>query len=204
LLLALFLPIVLVVKKKQGYMLLLFVGIVVFAFSSELALDVYINRSQEIHSENSSASHRFVGPFYLIDQFIMNNVSSFFMGTGAGSIDTYAAKAERATHDPAWAKLLLEYGFVGSMVFMSFLIFAMFSKTHSVILSSVFLIKYLFLGGTLLNQMGNMLAVILVVLPAKRVESVAPIEGLVAKGLRKKRQANKKDSMERVGGLSIL
>ncbi len=167
-LLALFLPLILIINKKiyYGIGLLLFI-LLLPIFDGVINLDIFIDRAAEFETSKSSGFERFIGPFFLIKEFLLDSFSSFLIGIGPGSISEYRFFANLSSHDPSWAKLFFEYGFIGLCVFYVFFLYAMFSQSHSKILSAAILVKFLILGGYLLDQGSTIFLVALISLPSK-------------------------------------
>lgn len=174
-LLTLFSPIAFIINKRFDYLFaFVLVGIGVLLFGDVLNLEVFQERTQEFSAKRSSAVARFIGPVYLIEANLGENLQAFIFGTGPGSFMDYAAQAGHPAFSTTCAKIFFEYGLLGFAGFLSFYFFAMFSKTFSTILSAAYSFKFLFLGGFLLSQVESMLIFTLVILPisAKAAKSL--------------------------------
>ncbi len=165
-LLMLFLPVIFVARKQFGYVLMT-IGIISLAisFGDIINLEMITKRADEFSSTGSSGFERFIGPFYLLNEYQLNNFTNFLLGRGPGSIRSFIEIASLPSFDPAWAKLLFEYGVIGTVGFLTFFCLALFVGSHDKVLSALLLFFYLFLSGALLSPYTVNLIFLLVALP---------------------------------------
>src|SRR5207237_180704 len=115
----------------------------------ETHLDTLINRLTEVSSKaaGSSGFARFIGPFYLLDQFVWPHFGTAFFGLGAGSISSMVARATYPSWEPTWAKVTLEYGLVGLIAYMVIVCRGTFRAAGSIYLKIVLLFQLVILSG---------------------------------------------------------
>lgn len=97
---------------------------VVFAALTPLG-SLFIERSAEVDSTNSSANQRFVQPYPLVLSAYASSPLSAAFGNGAGSSERFVGEAAPGVIVPAVPKLLYEYGVVGALCAGAFLLFVM-------------------------------------------------------------------------------
>ncbi len=140
------------------------IAMIVALSMSVLEFDTLFNRVDEFASPESSGFARFISPFYLIRDFLLPSPDNFLFGMGPGTIDAALTKASfhaYLAHDPTWIKLIFEYGLVGGVAFLSYVICAMYTGARDRLFATVLLLAWLALGGYLLNGMMNVLFVTL-------------------------------------------
>lgn len=154
------------------------VGAVVFvvlaiATGSLWNADALFSRASEFGSESSSANARFVAGAWLIGSFLMDSARDIFFGLGPGSYAQHAKLVPYEAHDPAWAKMLFEYGLLGSLVFWPFFLMAVFRASPSRWISWAILIGFFTFGGMLLDPRYQVLILLFCVLPKRA--AAAPV-----------------------------
>lgn len=97
----------------------------------------------------TSAAARFITPFLTLEEGFKNNPHRIFLGNGPGTITKVVRDFE--AHDPVWAKLFFEYGLVGGLSLILFLVFSIHKPKQSFPLTIIFFIQWFFLGGHLLS-----------------------------------------------------
>jgi hypothetical protein len=120
----------------------------------ETHLDTLIKRFGELTGKQTSSSGfaRFIGPFYLLNQFVWPDFLTAFFGLGAGSISSMIIRASYPSWDPTWAKITLEYGLVGFIAFMALICRGVFRATGSIYLKIVLLFQFVVLSGAVPAQ----------------------------------------------------
>lgn len=175
------------------------VGIIVFLSMGFLELDTLLGRAGEFTSTESSGFARFISPFYLIRDFLMPSPDNFLFGMGPGTIDAALDKASLhayIAHDPTWIKAIFEYGLVGGIAMLTYVIAASYTGSRDRLITTMLLFVWLVLGGYLLNGMMNMLFLSLGALhgfPAERIEErpLTPRHARMApRGTRRQRYAS--------------
>jgi hypothetical protein len=154
------------IRRGWGGLFLLAVPATLFA-AAVLAgpkLLALLNRVSEFGSDQSSGFARFLSPFYLFDEYLFPRLDTTLFGMGPGSIEPYFKLTAFQLHDPTWGKLIFEYGLVGAVPFMIFVLHCFFAGTRSVWLATALFLNYLILGGNLVDARLQVLIVVLVVL----------------------------------------
>ena len=145
--LAICLPLCLVAQRRWGLLLagsLAVVGIIVL---HEYFYPVrLLSRIAEFGSPHSSGYSRFVGGFYLFDQFLWHDPWRAFFGYGAGAFTNYASRAHYGADEMALFKIVLEFGLVGAAVYFGFLFCCLFYSPAPRFLTLAVALTY-FLNG---------------------------------------------------------
>ncbi|MFT3719905.1 hypothetical protein [Pseudorhodoferax sp.] len=93
-----------------------------WAGDSEI-LKVFLDRSNEFTSTGSSGFARFVGGYYMFEQFLWPDMWRTLFGFGAGSFLGYSEVANYAAHGMALFKMIFEFGLVGAVAYFAFLVY---------------------------------------------------------------------------------
>jgi hypothetical protein len=161
-------PFILVKRRSFGTIAALaFFGCVAMATSELWHMNAIGQRAAEFGSGESSAHARYFAPADLIDQYLLPNPQGLLFGVGPGSLRNYILQMPFETHDPAWAKLLFEYGLLGSMLFWPLFILTVFTHSRSMWLSAALTIGFLTFGGELLDPRLDALIVVFCGLPKR-------------------------------------
>jgi hypothetical protein len=146
--LAICLPLCLIAQRRWG---LLVLG--VLALAAIIALQFYfhanrlLSRIGEFDSNQSSAYMRFVGGFYLFDQFLWHDPGRALFGYGAGSFTNYATRIHHlAAAEMALFKMVFEYGLLGASAYFGFLFCCLFYSPAPRLLTLAVGITYLLNG----------------------------------------------------------
>jgi hypothetical protein len=167
-LLALLLPWVMLYKRAYGAIFgALVFGVIVVATGSLWNADALFSRAGEFGSEGSSANARFVAGAWLIGSFLLDSARDVVFGLGPGSYAQFVKLVPYEAHDPAWAKMIFEYGLFGSAVFWPFFLIALFRNTMSRWISWSMLIGFFTFGGMLLDPRLHLMILIFCVLPKR-------------------------------------
>jgi hypothetical protein len=123
------LPFIVITKKRYDILLYALVVLVAgYALSDTLGLNLFVNRAGELADANSSGFARFVGGFYLFNQYLWPDTTHALFGMGAGAMDRYADQAQYAVAAVTWVKAVFEYGLVGAVVYFAFQYFCLFAN----------------------------------------------------------------------------
>jgi hypothetical protein len=146
--LAICLPLCLIAQRRWG---LLVLGVLVLAVIIPIQLHFHANRLLsrigEFDSDQSSASMRFVGGFYLFDQFLWHDPGRALFGYGAGSYTNYASRIHYlAAAEMALFKMVFEYGLLGASAYFGFLFCCLFYSPAPRLLTLAVAITYLLNG----------------------------------------------------------
>jgi hypothetical protein len=161
-------PGILVSRRSYGtiFALVLF-GCLALATSGLWHMDVAMHRGAEFNNTESSGYARFLAPADLIDRYLISDPHDLLFGVGPGSMRDYIQLMPYETHDPAWAKLLFEYGLLGSALFWAMFVLAVFGHAPSLWLSCALTIGFLCFGGELLDPRLQALLLVFCVLPKR-------------------------------------
>jgi hypothetical protein len=126
-------PLVLIAQQRWVMLVVTVVAAVVFVllaenFGEALHLDTFISRVGEFNSTGSSGFARFVGGFYLFDQFLWDQPLHALFGVGAGAFKDYAPLAHFPVAEMPLFKMVLEFGLVGAVLYFTFLFFCLSSS----------------------------------------------------------------------------
>lgn len=143
---------------------LAFIGLAVF-FGSLWNIDALLNRINEFQSEDSSANARFIAGAWLIGEFLLSSARDVVFGLGPGAYAQHTPLVSYEAHDPAWAKMLFEYGLIGSAIFWPFFFVSLFGNSPSRWISTALLIGYFTFGGMLLDPRLQILILVFCVWP---------------------------------------
>ena len=164
----LFLPIALLVRGNyRAMMLVAAMGLMALLFSDSLNLDTLTDRVGEFSATTSSGFARYIGPFWLIGDFLVPDMFHFLVGLGPGSIDEHYDLVTYAVHDPTWAKLFFEYGLFGFAAFVSFYSICVWRDAHSRVLGAMLFFTYFIPQSGLLLPFQVFLVLALAVLPTR-------------------------------------
>ena len=128
--LAVCLPLYGVARRRWGLLLLgLLALVVMIAMVEFLHMDRLLWRVAEFGSVRSSGFARFVGGFYLFDQFLWGDPWRMLFGYGAGAFLDYAAHSHYPVAEMALTKVVFEFGLVGALAYFGFLALCLSSSS---------------------------------------------------------------------------
>lgn len=126
--LAIALPVLVVARARIGLLLAAVLAVlVVVGVAQALDVDVFAKRAAEIANPGSSGFARFVGGFYLWDQFLWHEPLRALFGYGAGSFDRYEKLASYPVAGMALTKMVFEFGVLGAITYFGFLFYCVFA-----------------------------------------------------------------------------
>lgn len=166
LVLAILLPFLMLYRRSYRLVagLAIFSGLAI-ATGSFWHMDILLQRSGELGEEQTSATARFLGGIWLIADNMHWTWRDLLFGLGPGTFRRFSNVAGYEAHDPAWAKLLFEYGPVGFIAFSTFFVRAVFHRAPSGAVAIALGIGFLIFGGMMLDPRLNTLILVLCVLP---------------------------------------
>jgi hypothetical protein len=145
--LAVCLPLCLVARRRWGLLLFGLLGLAAIALLHEYFHAVrLLSRLAEFSSTHSSGYSRFVGGFYLFDEFLWHDPWRALFGYGAGAFTNYAARAHYGADEMALFKIVLEFGLVGAAAYCGFLFACLFYSPAPRVLALAVGLTY-FLNG---------------------------------------------------------
>lgn len=147
LVLAICLPLYALSRRRWGLLLLgVFALAMLIGLQQSLHLGGFLSRAGEFGSTQSSGFARFVGGFYLFDQFLWNDPWRTLFGYGAGAFTTYAAHAAYAVAEMAVVKIVFEFGLIGATAYFGFLFGCLFYSRAPRLLILAVALTYLLNG----------------------------------------------------------
>ncbi|MET0657549.1 MAG: hypothetical protein ABW110_05255, partial [Steroidobacteraceae bacterium] len=126
--LAVCLPVFIITSRQWKILVGIAASLVVLALLREpLHLDILLSRSTELSATGSSGFARFVGGFWLFDQFLLDDVGRAFLGFGAGAFTDYVPLARLPASEMPLFKMIFEFGAFGAIIYFAFLCYCVFS-----------------------------------------------------------------------------
>lgn len=139
--LAICLPVWLVAERKWSWLLsglgvaLAFVMLMLSgAFADNPFVKVFADRSTEFASPDSSGFARFVGGYYMFQQYLAPDSWRALFGFGAGTFLPYSTSANYAAHGMALFKMVFEFGVIGALVYFGFLAYCFHASRAPLVL----------------------------------------------------------------------
>ncbi len=138
----------LIVKRGRWDLLLVAVAAIaaMAAFGGSSYVGHLASRTGEFNAVGSSAFARFIGGFYLFDQFLWDDPWRTLFGFGAGSFSEYASRAHYPVSEMPLFKMILEFGFTGSLLYFVAIGYFLFSSRAPKLLSLAIAIAFLLNG----------------------------------------------------------
>ena len=140
------------------------------ALGKSLGLDDTLNRSNEFSGgvgvQTSSGFARFIAPGIVVSEGARDSIGHLLFGHGSGSISRTITGF--AFHDPTWAKLLFEYGLLGTLAFVTLFKTACSDSFLPSPIIAGWTMQYFALGGHLLTLDIVVIPLVFLVLLAKR------------------------------------
>jgi len=130
-------PTLMIVYRRFSLLVLMVVGgFTIVTFGESLGLGVFLERSQEFESTQSSGYMRYVGPALVLGQYLWNDPKSWMFGVGSGMFQHMTPKPIYNAAETGWAKLILEFGLVGSFAYFLFLYTSIFRSPQPTVLKA--------------------------------------------------------------------
>jgi hypothetical protein len=140
-------PLLLIRRGRWDFLLLGVAALAaVVAFGSSTYVGHLASRAGEFDAVGSSAFARFIGGFYLFDQFLWDDPVRTLFGFGAGSFSEYAARAHYSVAEMPLFKMVLEFGLLGALSYFLVLGYFLFSSPAPRILVLAILVAFLLNG----------------------------------------------------------
>lgn len=126
--LALALPVLVITRARLGLLIAALLAVLVAAgVAQALGVDVFAKRAAEIANPGSSGFARFVGGFYMWDQFLWHEPLRALFGFGAGAFDRYEKLASYPVAAMGVTKMVFEFGVLGGLAYFGFLTYCVLS-----------------------------------------------------------------------------
>jgi hypothetical protein len=156
-----------VIRSRRWAMLypLPFLVALLIVFQDNQFVTAIVGRLGEFDDTNTSAFMRFIGPNEVLTAILGPDFGAFLVGRGPGFVEELNRGALGApVNFPVIHKMLLEYGIIGTLPFMAFIVTRFFAGSRSTLLSAAALLMYLVLSGSLLQPHTIYLFYVLVIL----------------------------------------
>lgn len=105
-----------------------------FMLAEPLGLKMFTDRINEFSSTNSSAYMRYVGGFYLFDQYLWSNPVRALFGVGSGQMFRTTPWPLYSVSGTGWVKMLVEFGLVGFTAYFGYLFMCTFRAKQPLVL----------------------------------------------------------------------
>ena len=141
------LPTLMIAYRRYSLLLLLMIGgFTAVLFGESLGLGLFLERSREFESTSSSGYQRYIGPAMLFGQYLWGEPQRWLFGLGAGMMMRMTPKPIFNAAETGWAKLILEFGLVGSIAYFLFLYTCIFRSNQPSVLRVSFAVMTLLSG----------------------------------------------------------
>jgi hypothetical protein len=139
------------VLRRQYWILgVIIVGIpLIYLLQDVPPFSMFFSRMDEFSNVRGSGSMRLFGPFWFVNDLMLKDPTALFFGFGPGAIKDITEMVDYDVLASSWLKLLVEYGLVGSVCFLTFWIYVLFANSPDRILSFACLVQFMLLGGYL-------------------------------------------------------
>ncbi|MCR5868796.1 hypothetical protein [Aquincola sp. J276] len=134
-------PVWVVMERRWKWAAAAGVGALLFAalIASGVAADnpfmkIFLQRSLEFTSPGSSGFARFVGGYYMFDQYLWPDAVRALFGVGAGTFLPYSLTAHYPAHGMALFKMVFEFGIVGAAFYFAFIVYCFASSAAPLLL----------------------------------------------------------------------
>lgn len=129
------LPTLMIAYRRYSLLLLLVIaGFTAVLFGESLGLGLFLERSREFESTDSSGYQRYIGPAMLFGQYLWGDPQRWLFGLGAGMMMRMTPKPIFNAAETGWAKLILEFGLIGSIAYFLFLYVCIFRSNQPTVL----------------------------------------------------------------------
>ncbi|HMN78812.1 MAG TPA: hypothetical protein PKA20_02665 [Burkholderiaceae bacterium] len=141
------LPVLVIARRRWDLIVLGAVVLVAGSLlSDKLNLDLFLQRASEFSNPRSSGFERFVGGFYLFEQYLWQDVGHALTGYGAGTFQDYADRAEHRAAEISFFKIVFEFGILGAILNLGFLFYTVFRSSAPPVIKLAVAVAY-FMSG---------------------------------------------------------
>ncbi|WP_346621233.1 hypothetical protein [Blastococcus montanus] len=149
-------------QRRNAVRVLILGGIVFLAASLTPLAGLVVQRVDEIADPGSSSSQRLVEPYDILMPTVISDAATFLFGQGAGvADDIIAATGASGVLAPVLAKLLVEYGAIGTAGFLLFIFHSLGAPSVRRPWAAGILVAYFFVNAALLQYTLATFAIIL-------------------------------------------
>jgi hypothetical protein len=135
LMMAVTLPTLVIVYKRYSLLVFLILAAIVLVVVGDfIGLDIFTGRATEFSQTGTSGYQRYVGPVLMFDQYLLTSVQRSLFGLGAGMMMRMTPAPIYHFAETGWAKIILEFGLVGSIAYFGFLYLSIFRASQSIVL----------------------------------------------------------------------
>jgi hypothetical protein len=158
-----FVPLAAIRYREARVPVLLVIAVVVgLVATGAIDLFSFTSRVAEFDDTQASGFERFISPFWLADEFFATApLRVLLLGSGPGTMDAFAGAHWYGGFSGTWIKLIYEYGLIGMLIFICFLVSCLRKSRCPALLLAANLFGYVFLGGALLNVSALTMMVVL-------------------------------------------
>lgn len=159
--LAVCLPVVAMVYQRwQLVPMAVLAAVAIVVGADYLNLDLFVSRAGEFQSTGSSAFARFVGGFYLFEQFLWDEPLRALFGYGAGTFKDYAPQVSVPVAEMAVPKMVFEFGLLGGLLYFGLLGWVVFRSPAPFILRLSVYVTYFLSGNYIVFSHGLALSLL--------------------------------------------
>lgn len=168
-LLFLLLPFYLLQKRQFHILIGMFVALLSAPYwAPAVGLERTLERTSEFTQPGTSGYARFVSVFPIIRDHIAIDTQTLLLGHGAGYVSSFDSMYDYEVHPPSWGKLWIEYGLVGLLAYLAFILPAIWSGPRSAYLKMALTI-FIFYDNIILIPEAHCLILALLVWPSANV-----------------------------------
>ncbi|HUK57680.1 MAG TPA: hypothetical protein VLV50_00510 [Stellaceae bacterium] len=164
--LCLCLPLYLVAQRRIWTLVLgvFGLGIAYFIATDVLGFDLFVNRAAELtgRSQETSGYVRFIAPWIVLDEWIWPSLKNALLGVGSGTYMPFVRRSVVMAWGPTWAKMIFEYGLLGTLIYFIFLVRCMWASDVSGYVKWALLLQITILGGNMVTQPQEMIMYLLI------------------------------------------
>lgn len=99
--------------------------VALIAGANAVGLDFFVDRATEFTRQGTSGHARFVSPFLYLGDIVFSDPATMLIGRGPGTITEFFKIFSYEAFDPTWAKIVYEYGLLGTAAYVAFLLAAL-------------------------------------------------------------------------------
>jgi hypothetical protein len=170
-LLATALPTLIVVHRRYDLLaFILIAGVALVLLAEPLGLDLFVQRSTEFQSTDSSAYQRYVGGIHLFNQYLWSEPKRWLFGLGAGMMFRTTPWSMFNVAETGWVKVILEYGLVGSIAYYGYVFLCVLRAPQPYVLRAA-LATTLLLGGLTDGWSHGLILTLLIWMPPTKLHT---------------------------------
>lgn len=168
-------PFLVIKKKRWDLVIIALGGLVALALLYDvLNLDIFTKRATEFGATKSSGFMRFTGAYYMFDQFLFIDQWRTLFGYGAGLFKEYEVRTNLPVHESALTKIVFEFGVIGAIVNIGFLVFCLTRSSAPGLLKLGVAVMF-FMAG-IYTPSSHGIALVTLMWPSPTREPIRPVE----------------------------